>query len=299
MTTSALSFRNWKRVVPPTRSGNAMLLTFDFEECEKFQEKKPDGLRIPDPENEGAELDMFSLSYHGATTLQKILESEQIKATFFVTLSFGQRYPGLIKTLHESGHEIAVHAYEHGDNYKEMWKEDPVECRKRIQGAKRGVEELISDTVKGVRAPQLQPPPPEFLKECKFLYDSSLHPTYVPGRYNHLNEKRHLCQKDDFYEVPISVSPLLRLPFSWFWFRNVGLTYAKFCTRRTMKSLHYCNIYFHPWDFYPLSDFDFISKSYKKNTDRMPQLFSDYVRWCKGEGYVFETVGRWLENVEA
>ena len=298
MTANDFSFRNWEPIILPPGSGNTMLLTFDLEECEKFQEKKPAGQRIPDPGSEGAELDMFSLSYQGGLTLLKILERDRINATFFVTLSFARRYPDFIVALCETGHEIGVHAYEHGDNYREMWKEKPQACKRRILEAKKGIEEFACDTVMGFRAPQLQAPPPAFLKECGFLYDSSLHPTYVPGRYNHLWAKRHLSRDGDFFEVPISVTPLLRLPFSWFWFRNLGPGYVKFCTRWSMRSLHFCNIYFHPWDFYPLSNFDFISKSYKKNTDRMPQMFSDYIRWCKERGYVFETVGGWLGNVK-
>jgi len=241
---------------------------------------------------------MFSLSYNGAVTLRRILEKEGANATFFVTLSFAKRYPDFITTLREAGHEIGVHANEHGDNYREMWKEDPEACTRRILETKKGIEEIACGTVQGFRAPQLQAPPPAVLRECGFLYDSSLHPTYVPGRYNHLRERRHLSRNGDFFEVPISVTPFLRLPFSWFWFRNLGLRYARFCTSWSMRSLHFCNIYFHPWDFFPLGDFDFISRTYKKNTDRMPQMFSDYLGWCRGKGYVFETVGGWLGKVK-
>jgi len=297
MTEDNLSFRTWQRVALPSSSKNTMLLTFDLEECEKFREKKPQELQIPDPGNKDAALDMFSLSYHGATALQTILEEQQAEATFFVTLSFAERYPGFIRHLHEYGHEIAVHAFEHGDNYRELWKKNPQECRGRILAAKSGLEELTGAQVIGFRAPQLQAPPPGLLKECGLHYDSSLHPTYVPGRYNHFREKRGPCRDGDFYEVPISVTPMLRLPFSWFWFRNLGPWYVRSCTSWTMRDQHVCNLYFHPWDFYPLNTFDFISRTYRKNTERMPHMFSEYLTWCKKKGYALTTVSEWLEGL--
>jgi len=291
------SFRTWEAVVLPADAPRTMLLTFDLEECEKFKEKKPEEQNFPDPMKKGAELDMFSLSYQGALTILDILKTEGVSATFFTTLSFAARYPPFIKLLQAEGHEIALHAYQHDDGYREMWGRDPEECRQRLEGAKLALEGILGEELKGFRPPQLSSPPPALIRELGFLYDSSLHPTYVPGRYNHLGEKRVLCRKDGLYEVPISVSPLLRLPFSWFWFRNLGPGYAKLCTAWTMRSLRFCNIYFHPWDFYPLTRFEFISGLYKRNTDTLPDMFQEYIRWCKGRGYVFDTVAGWLETV--
>ncbi len=296
MSLDDFSFRKWRRIAKAPGSTGTMLLTFDLEECEKFRDRKPGELSVSNPLEPGKELDMFSLSLAGAKNLLDVLDLENVKATFFVTLSFARRYPDFIVMLKTGGHEIGVHALEHQDNYRKLWLRDPALCRQRITEAKQGLEELVGEEIHGFRPPQLQFPSISLLRELGFRYDSSLHPTYVPGRYNHLREPRCLLQQDGFYEIPISVSPILRAPFSWFWFRNLGQGFVKSCTRRVMASLNYCNIFFHPWDFYPLDDFDFISKYYGKNTGRMPELFRSYIGWCKEQGYSFKTITDWLAD---
>jgi peptidoglycan/xylan/chitin deacetylase (PgdA/CDA1 family) len=297
MSQEAQSFRDWERVLLPSSLKRTMLLSFDLEECEKFSEKKPAGTSVPDPQNPKKQLDMFSLSHQGAETIRAILNELGLPATFFVTVSFAKRYPDFVKELVKDGHEIGVHALEHQDNYRQLWEENPEKCRERILKAKEELEELTGQEMAGFRPPQLQSPELSLLKELGFVYDSSLHPTYVPGRYNHFFEPRGLMKKGGFYEVPVSVSPVLRAPLSWFWFRNLGLYYVKRGSAGAMKSTGFCNLYFHPWDFYPLDSFEFMPKYYARNTRKMPQMFKEYLQWCKAKGWEFSTMKGWLEKV--
>ena len=48
------------------------------------------------------------------------------------------------------------------------------------------------------------------------------------------------------------------------WFRNIGLGYAKICTRLSLIGSDYVNIYFHPWEFVNLEKL--------KYSDRLPKL---------------------------
>jgi len=290
--------KEWRAISIPPNARGVMLLTFDLEECEKFRERKPESVRIKHPDKDGEELDMFSLSLSGAERILELLEVAGVKSTFFVTVSFATRYPEFINLLHAKEHEIGFHAVEHGDNYKLLWFKEPERCLLRLKKGKEFLERVVGTEVIGFRAPQLQAPPVNGLKKAGFIYDSSLHPTYVPGRYNNLFETRHIIEKDEFYEVPISVTPLLRLPISWYWFRNLGLNYVKLCTRWVMKSSGYCNLYFHPWDFYPLTNFEFLPSHYKKNTEKMPEMFEDYLNWCRKRGFIFSTVRSWLQKLK-
>ncbi len=43
----------------------------------------------------------------------KVLENNDIKATFFVTGKWARQYPGILKTIADKGHEIGNHGYEH------------------------------------------------------------------------------------------------------------------------------------------------------------------------------------------
>lgn len=68
----------------PFAPRNAVALTFD------------DG---PHPENTGRILE--------------ILRRHAVKATFFVSGNAAERYPHLLKAIHDEGHEIGNHGYEH------------------------------------------------------------------------------------------------------------------------------------------------------------------------------------------
>lgn len=52
--------------------------------------------------------------------LLDLLKSYQVKATFFVLGSLAERYPELIKRIHNEGHEIGVHNYTHMSNWLMM-----------------------------------------------------------------------------------------------------------------------------------------------------------------------------------
>ncbi|MEM7204193.1 MAG: hypothetical protein AAF628_28290 [Planctomycetota bacterium] len=54
-----------------------------------------------------------------------------------------------------------------------------------------------------------------------------MHPCWVPGHYDHRSALRQIHRADGLIEVPISVTPRLRLPLSWLWMRNLGGRYLR------------------------------------------------------------------------
>lgn len=205
-----------------------LLLSFDLEEYDKAGENK------------------FILGYKGAKVVQTLLQKKGVTATFFVTGSFYEKYPDFVKELAKN-HEIAYHGLEHGDDYYSMPGETAF---RRLFTGKNKLEKDLEITVGGFRAPRLRPPSYKILKKTGFLYSSSLHPTYVPGRYNHFTDPREPFTAEGVLEIPVSVTPVVRLPVSWVWFRLCGVVYTKVLT--SLMSTDYLAIYFHPWEFTPL-----------------------------------------------
>jgi len=92
------------------------------------------------------------------------------------------------------------------------------------------------------------------LKGLGYAYDSSILPTYVPGRFNWLRVKTapfswDLKGEGRLMEIPISVTPILRIPVGWWWFRkNFGFHICRIgfdvIWRRGMPVV--CNV--HPWE---------------------------------------------------
>lgn len=260
----------------------SILLTFDIEEFDL-----PEEFGINIPENE-----MNRVSLEGTVKLLDLLKRHNIKATFFATAYFALKNKTLIRQIKKEGHEIAFHGYLHSHNYKKMSEKEALYYLKK---GKDQIEKIIKTKLIGFRAPKMMPPAYSVLKECGLKYDSSSHPTYVPQRYNYFFRTRKIMAKEGIIAIPVSVTPLIRLPFSWLWFRNLGPAYAKFCTSFSLINTAFINIYFHPWDFVDLRSYR-LPFLIKNNTgNKCLELLENYIIWCRKKGFVFETIGNYLK----
>lgn len=231
-----------------------LMVTFDLEEYEKAGE-------------EG-----FDIGFRGGRVVRDLLNREKVTATFFVTASFYERVPDFVKEL-SYDHEIAFHGLNHRDDYQSL--SDDVAFQKLMEG-KNKMEKGLNLTIKGFRAPRMRPPSYAVLKKAQFLYSSSLHPTYVPGRYNHFTAPRSPSVHEGVAEIPVSVAPLVRLPVSWVWFRQLGVTYAKVVT---LLLTDYVCIYFHPWEFVSLKGYGGVVHT--RNTgERMERALGKFLSWA-------------------
>jgi hypothetical protein len=247
----------------------ALMLTFDTEEFDL-----PTEFGFEQKEDE-----QFDFSLRGTDKVLEILSKYKLSGTFFVTEHFAIHHRDLIKTIAES-HEIAIHGALHSDNYHEM---DGSVAERKLTRAKASVERIIGKPTFGFRAPRFEAPSFNVIRKAGFNYDSSLHPTYVPGRYNHFFAPRVPYTRGKIVVAPVSVSPLLRAPFSWIWFRTLPLSYSLFHSKLALLSTQFLHLYFHPWEFVSLS-------SYKKrlpshiiyNTGlQLQQKLEAYIKWCK------------------
>ncbi len=258
-----------------------ILLTFDAEE-----------FNLPHEYNHHIPVRWeYSISRRGLMVILNILKKENIKATFFVTTNFAKKYPSLIRRMSRK-YEIASHGYSHSDDYRKMKKE---RLRRRLHEGKRIVERVIKMEISGFRAPRFH------LKKLKwvqgiFKYDSSLHPTYIPGRYNNFFTERRIHRHGSLIEVPVSVTPIIRLPLFWFVFRNLGVGYARFCTRFCFLDSDYTMLLFHPWEFKDISHIR-VPRFIKRGTGKiLEQKLVRYIKWAKRKGYKFKTVSEFLKK---
>ena len=98
-------------------------------------------------------------------------------ATFFILGWIAERYPLMVKEIHERGHEVACHGYDHQiifNQTKEEFKDD-------VKRAKSVLEDLTGEEVIGYRAPTYSITKEtlwalEILCELGFRYDSSIFP---------------------------------------------------------------------------------------------------------------------------
>jgi peptidoglycan/xylan/chitin deacetylase (PgdA/CDA1 family) len=234
-----------------------ILLTVDLEEFDL-------PLEFNQPIEAGRQLEVSSA---GLTMMMQVIEKHQIPVTFFTTAFYAENNPVTVKGLAEAGHEVASHLYYHS-NYNE----------EHFTSSKRILEQITGKTVSGLRMPRMKKANPVLVREAGYQYDSSLNPTFIPGRYNHFFKPRRIFREKgtDLIILPLSVSPIIRFPLFWLSFKNIpaGL-YTSFC-RQTLNWDGYLHLYFHPWEFADLDEFNiphYIRKiSGYQLTDRLDNL---------------------------
>ena len=81
--------------------------------------------------------------------LLDILAEHQVKGTFFVQGMVAERYPELVKTIAQQGHELASHAYSH----RPLYDLSPEQFYSEIERSVLNLEAISGKKVLGFRAP--------------------------------------------------------------------------------------------------------------------------------------------------
>jgi len=256
-----------------------VLLSFDIEEFDM-------------PFEYGKDItfeDQIAISRTGTIAILDILDKYKVKATFFCTVTFAENIPDLIKRITETGHELASHGYYHSDFKPE-----------HLLQSKLKLEELSGKEITGYRMARMMPVDEKEIEKAGYTYNTSINPTYLPGRYNNFNISRTHFIKDNVIQIPASVSPLVRFPLFWLSFHNLPLSIYKTLASWTYKKDKYLNIYFHPWEFTDLDDFErFGFPGYvRKNTGKkMIERMEALVSWMKVKNYPFGTFQDFIKKL--
>jgi len=193
----------------------------------------------------------------GVSRLLDLFANHGISTTFFVTGDMASRHPHMVKTIDKKGHEVACHGLYH---WKDEFLLTRTEQKRRIEKATSIIQEIIGTRPLGFRAPCLKANRDTLnvLSESGYLYDSSVIPTFIPGYYGYLNSNfkpywlplnSHGKKKPEFFlEMPVSVNPLLFIPLSASWMRNLGSLWVKFGIRANFILGNPIVFYIHPRD---------------------------------------------------
>lgn len=211
-----------------------ILLSFDTEE---FDVPLENGVAY-DPIKQGMEV-----SRYGTNKILDILKDEGVKATFFCTTNFATNAPETMQRIINEGHEVAAHGCDH---FRPV-PEDVINCKKRLK-------ELTGVEVKGWRQPRMFPVNIDTLREEGYLYNSSLNPAFIPGRYMHLSEPRTPFMQKGLLQIPASVTPGFRFPLFWLAMHTLPMWLYKAWCRWAWKHDGQFVTYFHPWEFYELKE---------------------------------------------
>lgn len=255
-----------------------ILLSFDTEE---FDVPKEHG--VPFTLAEG-----MAVSVEGTTRILDCLKANNVKATFFFTGNFAEQAPKIMHRIVAEGHEVACHGVDH-------WQPKPED----VLLSKEIVERIAGVKVYGYRQPRMFPVSNANLEKAGYLYNSSLNPAFIPGRYMHLTDPRTYFMEGKVLQIPASVTPIIRFPLFWLSLHNLPQALYHAMVRRVLRHDGYFVTYFHPWEFYDLKEHPDFKMPYiiKKNSGRaMVNRLDKLIKMLKLRGETFVTYTHFTEQ---
>jgi peptidoglycan/xylan/chitin deacetylase (PgdA/CDA1 family) len=208
-------------------AANKIILTFDVEEFD-----------MPLEYQQNISIDeQMHIGKLGLDAIEPVIKHHNIPCTLFTTANFAQTFPSSIAKLAHTN-EIASHTFFHssfnaGD----------------LLSSKQTLEKISEQAITGLRMPRMRPVEMKDILAAGYQYDSSINPTYLPGRYNHLNLPRNKYIQEGVLRFPVSVTPNCRIPLFWLSFKNFPYPIFKTLAMQTLKKDGYLSLYFHPWEF--------------------------------------------------
>jgi len=185
-----------------------------------------------------------------------LLETFQVQGTFFVLGWLAERNPELIRKIHDAGHEIASHGFDH----KMISKLTPSEFRKDVRKSKDILEGITNTEIRGYRAPTFSIVEKtswayEILLEEGFRYSSSVYPIrhdrYGWPEFGNDPRKMAANGKGEIWEIPMAVGSVgpFNIPFGGGGYLRL---YPLFLTKALFRSLGKqgkpAMMYMHPWE---------------------------------------------------
>ncbi|MBC3788792.1 DUF3473 domain-containing protein [Spirosoma utsteinense] len=229
--------------------------------------------------------EQIAVSTRGLRLLAERFDVVGARTTLFTTANYALHEPDLIRDLARH-HEIASHGFYHTTF-------EPAD----LLSSRLALEKLLGKPVTGFRRARMGFVDPVDVQQAGYQYNSSLHPTWLPGRYNHWGEPRHPFRESGVWQVPASVTPTLRLPLFWLSLKNFPFSYYKQLCRQTLQADGFLNLYVHPWEFTDLSSYTGIPAYVRRHSrDQLLDRVEALLRYLKPQGE-FGTMDEFVQQL--
>ncbi len=238
----------------PAVSPLRAILSFDVEE--HFRIEAAAGLAI----NPGLRAQYCERLVPSTQWLLDQLEQAQIRATFFIVGQIARDNPTLVRAIHEAGHEVASHGWDH----QRVLNLTPATFRADIRQSKDALEQVTGEAVVGYRAPTFSVMRQtawalDVLVEQGITYDSSIYPVRhdrygVPGAPR--GPFRARGEQHEILEIPPLTWRVLgtNVPVGgggYFRLLPLALLQRALAQVRDGCDPPVAMLYFHPWEFDP------------------------------------------------
>jgi polysaccharide deacetylase family protein (PEP-CTERM system associated) len=186
------------------------------------------------------------------------LAAFEVRATFYIVGHIARHNSALIRQMHDAGHEVASHGWDHTP----LHRLTPSAFQADLRKSKAVIEDITGTPVAGFRAPTFSLGPHtawaiDVLAEEGFRYDSSIYPIYhdrygvpqaprrpflVRGANHSILELPPLTYRLLGVNIPVGGGGYFRLLPPWFMRRGI-------LQMRQLGGSGLAMLYFHPWEF--------------------------------------------------
>jgi polysaccharide deacetylase family protein (PEP-CTERM system associated) len=228
------------------------ILSFDVEE--HYRIEAANGLAVSD-DLRSHYADRLDVS---TRWLLDRLAERGVRATFFIVGQIALSHPDLVKDIHNAGHEVASHSWDH----RRLHQLDPASFREDVRQSQDALAQVTGEAVVGYRAPTFSLVRQtawavDVLAELGMLYDSSIFPVYH-DRYGVPDAPRSPFwargERHSLLEIPPATLRLLGM--NWpagggGYFRLFPLRVMEEAIRQAHQECPHsvAMLYFHPWEF--------------------------------------------------
>lgn len=186
-----------------------------------------------------------------------LFERKSIKATFFTLGCVAERYPAMVRSIVDQGHELASHGWEH----IRVTQQNQQAFTQDITRTRQLLEDLSGQPVIGYRAASYSICEENLwaldcLADAGYQYSSSI----VPIRHDHYGipgapRFAFPAASNRLLEIPVTTIPVAGRNINCGgggWFRLFPYSFTRWAIGRVNRKEHQpCIFYFHPWEIDP------------------------------------------------
>ncbi|QEF99611.1 Peptidoglycan-N-acetylglucosamine deacetylase [Stieleria maiorica] len=190
--------------------------------------------------------------------LLSILDTHNVRGTFFILGWVAERYPNLVRRIAHAGHELASHGYWH----QLVYELSPAEFAKDITDSKDAIASACGIEVNAYRAPSFSIVEEslwalDILAEYDFRIDSSIFPIGGHDRYGLADAPKEIHDIETPHgtvrEFPPSAwsQGRIHIPIGGGYFRLFPFQLTQRAIQAVCSAGRPAMFYTHPWEFDP------------------------------------------------
>lgn len=220
------------------------------------------------------EEEILKITEQNTSAILRILENNNVLATFFIEVSLVDKLKPIIKKIISKGHELAF--FNENSTLQE------------IKTAKKNTEEFTEKKIRGIRQKEVTISI-EDLKNLEFTYISNIENADILFPLKRLKRSTEISLKNGVNIITESISPYSQIPYNDFVFQVIPLPFYQNMVLDTMKNNDFVLVYLNSWQFTDFEKFKFDISFYRKyNSGRkMEDKLENFLNWGNEGDFAF------------